>query len=120
MMCLGIPGLITELDSIDRQYAWVDVGGAKRRVNVALLSDNAPRPGDWVLIHVGFALARIDEDEAQATLRMLEGMASAYNDELAVMAQSAAQAAGLTGQSLTGRSSVTASQLGARSNAQRQ
>ena len=84
MMCLGIPGLITELDSVDGQYAWVDVGGARRRVNVALLSDDAPQPGDWVLIHVGFALARIDEDEAQATLRMLEGMASAYTDELAV------------------------------------
>ena len=93
-MCLGIPGLITELDSVDGQYAWVDVGGARRRVNVALLTDEATRPGDWVLIHVGFALARIDEDEAQATLRMLEGMANAYTDELAAMALSASQAAG--------------------------
>jgi hydrogenase expression/formation protein HypC len=91
MMCLGIPGLVTEFDSADRQYAWVDVGGAKRRVNVALLTDDAVEPGDWVLIHVGFALARIDEDEAQATLRMLEGMANAYTDELAVMAQSATE-----------------------------
>ncbi|HTT91367.1 MAG TPA: HypC/HybG/HupF family hydrogenase formation chaperone [Acidimicrobiales bacterium] len=89
MMCLGIPGLVTELDKADGQYAWVDVGGARRRVNVALLTDDAAAPGDWVLIHVGFALARIDEDEAQATLRMLEGMAGAYTDELAVMAQSA-------------------------------
>jgi hydrogenase expression/formation protein HypC len=92
-MCLGIPGLITELDGGDEQYAWVDVGGAKRRVNVALLSDEEPRPGDWVLIHVGFALARIDEDEAQATLTMLEGMASAYTDELAAMAGSWSPAA---------------------------
>ncbi len=113
-MCLGIPGLVTELDSVDGQYALVDVGGARRRVNIALLSEDGPRPGDWVLIHVGFALARIDEDEAQATLRMLEGMASAYIDELAVMAESAAQAAGQTGQS-----SVPASQLGARSTAER-
>ncbi len=112
MMCLGIPGLITELDSVDAQYARVDVGGARRLVNVALLSEDPPRPGDWVLIHVGFALARIDEDEAQATLRMLEGMASAYTDELAVMAQSAPQAAGHTGQS-----SVPAPQSGARSTA---
>jgi hydrogenase expression/formation protein HypC len=97
MMCLGIPGLITELDGADKQYAWVDVGGAKRRVNVALLSDDQPRSGDWVLIHVGFALARIDEDEAQATLRMLEGMANAYTDELAAMARSASPAAGPVG-----------------------
>jgi hydrogenase expression/formation protein HypC len=95
MMCLGIPGLVTGLDDVDRQYAWVDVGGAKRRVNVALLTDDETRPGDWVLIHVGFALARIDEDEAQATLRMLEGMATAYTDELAVMARSAPQSGGV-------------------------
>ncbi len=114
-MCLGIPGLITELDSVDGQYAWVDVGGARRRVNIALLTEEATRPGDWVLIHVGFALARIDEAEAQATLRMLEGMASAYTDELAVMARSAAQAA-----SQTAQSSVPASQLGARSTAERE
>jgi len=90
-MCLGIPGLITELDNADDQYAWVDVSGAKRRVNIALLSEDVPRAGDWVLIHVGFALARIDEEEARTTLRMLEGMANAYTDELEVMAQSAAQ-----------------------------
>lgn len=88
MMCLGIPGLVTGLDEHDGQYAWVDVGGAKRRVNMALVSDEAIKPGDWVLIHVGFALAHIDEGEAQATLRMLEGMANAYTDELAAMARS--------------------------------
>jgi hydrogenase expression/formation protein HypC len=93
MMCLGIPGLVTELDGADGQYAWVDVGGARRRVNIALLTDEATRLGDWVLIHVGFALAHIDEDEAQATLRMLEGMANAYTDELAAMALSASRAA---------------------------
>ena len=115
MMCLGIPGLVTELDSVDGQYALVDVGGARRRVNIALLSEDGPRPGDWVLVLVGFALARINKDEAQATLRMLEGMASAYIDELAVMAESAApRQVGRTGQS-----SVPASQLGARSTAER-
>jgi hydrogenase expression/formation protein HypC len=113
MMCLGIPGLISELDSVDGQYAWVDVGGAKRRVNIALLGEGSTRPGDWVLIHVGFALARIDEDEAQTTLRMLEGMAGAYTDELAAMARS--QAAAQTAQSAT-----PASQAGARSTAAEQ
>ncbi len=107
-MCLGIPGLITELDGADKHYAWVDVGGAKRRVNVALLSDGEPRAGDWVLIHVGFALARIDEDEAQATLRMLEGMANAYTDELAAMARSASPAAGAVGQQSAAISSTAA------------
>ena len=91
MMCLGIPGLVTELDASDRENAWVDVGGARRRVNVSLLDDEALRPGHWVLIHVGFALARIDEAEARATLRMLEGMASAYADELRAMAGPASQ-----------------------------
>ncbi|HXW81849.1 MAG TPA: HypC/HybG/HupF family hydrogenase formation chaperone [Acidimicrobiales bacterium] len=92
-MCLGIPGLVTELDNNDGQYAWVDVGGARRRVNVALVTDCTLRPGDWVLIHVGFALARIDEAEAHATLRMLEGMEKAYLDELQAMADSAAATA---------------------------
>jgi len=82
---------VTELDASDGTCAWVDVGGARRRVNVSLLDDDAVRPGDWVLIHVGFALARIDEAEAQATLRMLEGMANAYADELRAMAWSASQ-----------------------------
>lgn len=115
-MCLGIPGLITELDSVDEQYAWVDVGGARRRVNVALLTDDGVRPGDWVLIHVGFALARIDEDEAQATLRMLEGMANAYTDELAAMALSTSQAAGTAEKSMAS-APASAANLGARSTA---
>ncbi len=115
MMCLGIPGVITELDGVDTQYAWVDVGGARRRVNVALLTADEVRPGDWVLIHVGFALARIDEEEAQATLRMLEGMASAYTEELAVMAHSTAQA-----DRQRGWPSVPASRSSARSPAERQ
>ena len=116
-MCLGIPGLITELDSVDGQYAWVDVGGARRRVNMALLTEEETRPGDWVLIHVGFALARIDEDEAQATLRMLEGMANAYTDELAAMALSASQAAGTAEKSIAS-APASASHLGARSTAE--
>ena len=71
-MCLAIPGQIVEvLDEAD-QLAEVDVAGVRRTVNVALLADGAgARPGDWVLIHVGFALSRIDEREAHATLRLL-------------------------------------------------
>jgi hydrogenase expression/formation protein HypC len=87
-MCLGIPGLVTELDAEGGPLASVDVAGAKRLVNVALLAEEDLKVGDWVLIHVGFALARLDEDEARRTLEMLAGMASAYADELAAMATS--------------------------------
>lgn len=76
------------------QLAWADVGGARRRVNVALLENEDLKVGDWVLIHVGFALAKLDEDEAAQTLEMLEGMAQAYTDELEIMARSGTVAPG--------------------------
>ncbi len=81
-MCLGIPGEIIELDAERPGMATVDVAGARRQVNVLLLEEEGLGPGDWVLIHVGFALARIDEEEAQATLAYLEQMGQAYRDEL--------------------------------------
>lgn len=73
-MCLGVPGEIVELSSEHEDLAQVDVGGVRRTVNVALLADAPIVLGDWVLIHVGFAIARIDESEARlalASLRML-------------------------------------------------
>jgi hydrogenase expression/formation protein HypC len=93
-MCLGIPGQVTELFNDGSQQAWVDVSGARRRVNVALLESEDLKVGEWVLIHVGFALARLDEQEAAQTLEMLEGMAKAYTDELDVMARSGTAAPG--------------------------
>jgi len=66
-MCLGVPGRI--LERVDGDLARVDFTGVRRNVNVAFTPD--AEPGDWVLVHVGFALARIDEDEAQATLALL-------------------------------------------------
>jgi hydrogenase expression/formation protein HypC len=93
-MCLGIPGQITELLDDGSQHAWVDVSGARRRVNVALLEDEDLRVADWVLIHVGFALAKLDEQEAAQTLELLEGMAKAYTDELEAMARSGTSAPG--------------------------
>ena len=66
-MCLGVPGQI--LERVDGDLARVDFTGVRRNVNVAFTPD--AEPGDWVLVHVGFALARIDEDEAQATLALL-------------------------------------------------
>ena len=73
-MCLGIPGQV--VDIVDRAggLAKVDISGVRREVSVALVDEPAARieVGDWVLIHVGFALARIDEDDARETLALLE------------------------------------------------
>ncbi len=82
-MCLAIPGQIVEIVDLDRHLAKVDVGGVRRNINIGLLvDDGGVETGDWVLIHVGFALSKVDADEAAATLRMLEGMGEAYEDEL--------------------------------------
>ena len=74
-MCLGIPGQIVELSPDEPSLAIVDVGGVRRAVNIACIVDEDHPPescmGDWVLIHVGFAMSRIDEHEAQRTLDLL-------------------------------------------------
>ena len=71
-MCLGIPGQIVEFVDDANHIAKVDVSGVKRNVNVALVRSDGIAPGDWVLIHVGFAMSRIDADEAARTLALLE------------------------------------------------
>ncbi|MDD5391645.1 MAG: HypC/HybG/HupF family hydrogenase formation chaperone [Thiothrix sp.] len=74
-MCLGIPGQITEIIDADNLIAKVDVGGVKREVNIACIVDDthtvADCVGDWVLVHVGFAMSRLDEEEAARTLALL-------------------------------------------------
>ena len=81
-MCLGIPGEVTEL--LDRpDLAKVNVNGVRRAINIGLLENENVQPGDWVLIHVGFALSKVDEEEAEATIRLLEGMGADYEQELA-------------------------------------
>lgn len=74
-MCLGIPGQITEITDIQNQLAIVNVSGVKREINIAcIIDDDHPIEsciGDWVLVHVGFALNRLDEAEAAETLRIL-------------------------------------------------
>jgi hydrogenase expression/formation protein HypC len=84
-MCLAIPGRIVEILDEDLQLAKVDVGGVRRNINIGLLhyDDEQVKIGDWVLIHVGFAMSRIDEDEAQLTLKALEQIGAAYEQELA-------------------------------------
>ena len=87
-MCLGIPGEVVEFLPDQPDLARVNVSGVRRVINVGLLSDEALVPGDWVLIHVGFALSKIDEDEAASALAFLEGIGQAYEDELTALAES--------------------------------
>jgi hydrogenase expression/formation protein HypC len=81
-MCLGIPGEVIEINADQPDLAKVNVSGVKRLINIGLLSDDPPKPGEWVLIHVGFALSRIDESEAAAAMEFLEGIGQAYADEI--------------------------------------
>jgi hydrogenase expression/formation protein HypC len=83
-MCLAIPGQVLEIVDESNRLATVEVAGVKRKVNVGLLDaeGDGAGPGDWVLIHVGFAISKVDEREAEATLRLLEGMGTDYEQEL--------------------------------------
>jgi hydrogenase expression/formation protein HypC len=87
-MCLGIPGEVIEILTDRPDLARVDVSGVKRAINIGLLSEDPVRPGDWVLIHVGFALSKIDEREARAALEFLESIGKAYEDEMAALRDS--------------------------------
>ena len=87
-MCLGIPGEVVEILADREDLAMVSVEGVKRAVNIGLLEDETLVPGDWILIHVGFALSKIDEREAKASLEWLTGVGDAYTDELAALAES--------------------------------
>lgn len=87
-MCLGIPGEVVELLDSNTHLAKVDVAGVRRNINVELLEDENLAPGDWVLIHVGFAMAKIDEAEAQRALASLQLMGQAYTDEAQAVVES--------------------------------
>lgn len=82
-MCLGIPGQITEITNAEHKLAIVDVAGVKRAVNIACIVDDDHSVescvGDWVLVHVGFAMSRIDPEEAAETLSLLEELAEVYS-----------------------------------------
>jgi hydrogenase expression/formation protein HypC len=83
-MCLAIPAQVIEIVDQEKRLALVDIAGLRRNVNIGLLDDDGggARPGDWVLIHVGFALSKVDEEEAHATLALLEQMGSDFEQEL--------------------------------------
>ena len=93
-MCLGIPGRIVSIDDAARKLATVDVSGVKRQVNIACIVSDAHTVencvGDWVLIHVGFAMSRIDEQQAAETLQILTELGEAQA-EIEAMRRSAAQ-----------------------------
>ena len=92
-MCLGIPGQVVEIADGETLMGVVDVSGVRRKVNLACVVDGA-HPidaciGDWVLVHVGFAMARIDEAEAAATLKALEDLGEAMEEIEAIEASNA-------------------------------
>lgn len=89
-MCLALPGQILEVVDEPNRLARVDVAGVRRNVNIGLLDgeDGGAAPGDWVLIHVGFAISKVDEEEANATRRLLEGMGADYEQQLEELKES--------------------------------
>jgi len=80
-MCLAIPGKIVEFVDMENRIAKVDVGGVRRNVNVGMLDEAETHIGDYVLIHVGFAMSKIDEREAEETLRLLKEI-DLFEDEV--------------------------------------
>ena len=84
-MCLGIPGRIVEIIDEDLTLAKAEVSGVRRNINVGLVHHDEEQLeiGDWVLIHVGFAMSKLNETEAQSQLQALEDIGEAYEQELA-------------------------------------
>ena len=87
-MCLGIPGQIVEFVDDGNDIAKVEVSGVRRNVSVALVRPDGIGTGDWVLVHVGFAMSKIDEHEAKETLSMLRQLGDAYESEMEMLSNS--------------------------------
>ncbi len=87
-MCLGIPGQIESFVDEANDIAKVNVSGVRRNVNVGIVRHEGIAPGDWVLIHVGFAMSKLDEHEAHETLKLLHAMGETYTDELRMLHES--------------------------------
>jgi hydrogenase expression/formation protein HypC len=83
-MCLAIPGQIVQLLA-GTDLATADVSGIKRNVNIGLLENEGIATGDWVLIHVGFAISKVNEEEARASLEFLQSIGQAYDEEIEAM-----------------------------------
>jgi hydrogenase expression/formation protein HypC len=87
-MCLGIPGQVVDFVDAEAYLAKVDVNGVRRIISVRLLAEDNLQVGDWVLVHVGFALSKISEDEARAVLSFLATLGTPYDDELTALRES--------------------------------
>ena len=87
-MCLGVPGQIVEFLEPTHHLAKAEISGVRRAINVGLLIPDGLEVGDWVLIHVGFALSKIDEDEARRTLEFLEQLGSDFAEEMTLIERS--------------------------------
>jgi hydrogenase expression/formation protein HypC len=96
-MCLGIPGRIVEMHPQYEHLAKVDVSGVGRMINIGLLEDEHLVPGDWVLIHVGFAMSKIDEQEAALALASLQMMGEMFTDEVDALMTSPSSTANAPG-----------------------
>lgn len=81
-MCVGIPAQVVALESAGPHSAKVDVEGVQRDVNTIMVDDEGLEIGDWVLLHVGFAMSKIDEDEARETLAFMRELGSVYDEEV--------------------------------------
>ncbi len=90
-MCLGIPGRITSITDRDRQLGMVDISGVQREINISCITEDGKsledHVGDWVLVHVGFAMSRINEEEASSTLRVLEELGEIREELDAIRSQ---------------------------------
>lgn len=82
-MCLAIPGQVVDVVDAVKAIAKVDITGVRRNVSIALIQELGVQKGDWVLVHVGFAMSKIDEKEAQETLALLKSLGSVLDDEVA-------------------------------------
>lgn len=81
-MCLGIPGQVVGIVDAQQHLATVDVNGVRRTISARLLAEENLTVGDWVLVHVGFAMAKIDEREAELTLDQVQKMGAEYLNEI--------------------------------------
>jgi hydrogenase expression/formation protein HypC len=88
-MCLGIPGQVVDIVDAEQHLAKVDVNGVRRTISVRLLADEVLSVGDWVLVHVGFAMSKIDEREAALTLDQVKKMGENYTTEIEAFTSSA-------------------------------
>lgn len=81
-MCVGIPAQVVAIGPPEKHSATVDVEGVRRDVNIIMVEEEGVEVGEWVLLHVGFAMSKIDEEEAAETLEFMRTLGSVYDDEV--------------------------------------